>query len=328
MRSLSTTLSIILFVFVSKVFAQDIFFSQYISNPMYLNPALAGALTKDRIVLNYRDQWPGLTSFSKTTAISYDGYSYRLNSGFGAQFIHDKLSGGALSSSNFLLNYSYRVALNSDWNLGMGTKIRVNQKRLDASRLVFEDEIDPRYGLSDKQTSEQIQSNSYFSKNASIGVVLNGTNQSIGFVIDNLLPEEELFMENRSLTSKRYTLHAAQQFSLKEDATAPIDFVAQVFYSKQGAFNITSLGGQFHVGLFTAGMLYRLDNACVVLLGAKFHDVKVGYSYDHYTESKLGGMNKAHELSLTIQLNKKEPALKKKKIAKKPKCPTFYEDLL
>ena len=328
MRSLKTTISIILIVLAGEISAQDIFFSQYISNPMYLNPALSGALDKNRVVLNYRDQWPGLTSFSKTTAISYDSYSYRLKSGIGGQFIHDQLSGGALSSSNFLLNYSYRVALTSKWNFGMGAKIRVNQTRLDASRLVFEDEIDPRYGLSDKQTSEKIQSNSYFSKNASIGLVLNGPKQSVGFVIDNLLPVEEKFIEDRSLTNKRYTIHAAQQFRIKEDDKAPIDFIGQLFYTKQGAFNIASLGGQFHMGLFTAGMLYRVDNAFVVLLGAKFHDIKVGYSYDYYTESALGGMNKAHELSITLQLNKRPPVLKKKKVVKKLECPTFYEDLL
>ena len=40
-----------------NLFAQDPLFTQFYANPLYLNPALAGAARCPRINLNYRNQW-------------------------------------------------------------------------------------------------------------------------------------------------------------------------------------------------------------------------------------------------------------------------------
>ena len=51
--------------------AQDPAFSQFYANPLYLNPAFAGATPKGcpRANLNYRDQWPGIGRTYVTTSV-------------------------------------------------------------------------------------------------------------------------------------------------------------------------------------------------------------------------------------------------------------------
>jgi hypothetical protein len=55
---------IILFAFaISSTFVQgqDPTFTQFFSNPIYLNPALAGSSGCPRFAMNYRNEWPQLT---------------------------------------------------------------------------------------------------------------------------------------------------------------------------------------------------------------------------------------------------------------------------
>jgi type IX secretion system PorP/SprF family membrane protein len=63
--------------------AQDPTFTQFYSNPVYLNPALAGSSGCPRIALNYRNQWPQLTGNYVTYAAAYDTYAKNVSGGVG-----------------------------------------------------------------------------------------------------------------------------------------------------------------------------------------------------------------------------------------------------
>jgi hypothetical protein len=52
---------------------QDANFSQFYANPLYLNPAFAGAFQCPRINLNHRNQYPNYSVF-QTYSGSYDQY--------------------------------------------------------------------------------------------------------------------------------------------------------------------------------------------------------------------------------------------------------------
>ena len=58
-----------------KVYSQDPTFTQFYSNPVYLNPALAGSSGCPRIGLNYRNEWPQLTGNYVTYCASFDTYA-------------------------------------------------------------------------------------------------------------------------------------------------------------------------------------------------------------------------------------------------------------
>ena len=104
------TLILLLFVLgMQGVNAQDVGFSQFYANPIYLNPALAGSKVAPRISLTYRSQWPGLVSAFTTVSGSYDQYIPDLHGGIGAIVMTDRQGDhGTLQTSSLGAAYSFR----------------------------------------------------------------------------------------------------------------------------------------------------------------------------------------------------------------------------
>ena len=69
--------------------AQDPQFSQFYSNPLYLNPAFAGTSSYPRIVSNYRNQWPSSGNTFVTYNVSYDQYIPGMKGAIGFQALYD-----------------------------------------------------------------------------------------------------------------------------------------------------------------------------------------------------------------------------------------------
>src|SRR5689334_24834560 len=91
--------------------AQDVEFSQFYANPVYLNPAFAGAMRCPRVVLNYRNQWPGINNAYNTYNGSYDQHVDFLHGGIGIMVTSDKAGDGSLKTNNFSAVYSYQLPL-------------------------------------------------------------------------------------------------------------------------------------------------------------------------------------------------------------------------
>ena len=65
-------LVICLFKSSISLHAQDPIFTQFYSNPVYLNPAFAGSNKCPRSDSNFRNQWPGFSGDFITTSLTYD----------------------------------------------------------------------------------------------------------------------------------------------------------------------------------------------------------------------------------------------------------------
>ena len=79
----------------SDVMAQDPQFSQFYANPLYLNPAFAGTARCPRVVMNYRNQWPGIPGNFVTYSASYDQHVDDMNGGLGVLVMNDRAGAGA-----------------------------------------------------------------------------------------------------------------------------------------------------------------------------------------------------------------------------------------
>ena len=71
-------------------YGQDPQFTQFYANPLYLNPAFAGSYGCPRFNMNYRNEWPSLSSNYVTYSVSYDQYFKNISGGIGVIATHDQ----------------------------------------------------------------------------------------------------------------------------------------------------------------------------------------------------------------------------------------------
>ena len=131
---------------ITSLSAQDPVFSQFYAAPLQLNPAFAGIVYAPNFNLNYRNQWPAINSAYQTYAASYDQFFRDFNSGLGVYVQSDNAGNGIIRTNKGSIAYSYRVRVNSEWELRLGIEAGALQTRLDWSKLVFPDQLDPEFG--------------------------------------------------------------------------------------------------------------------------------------------------------------------------------------
>lgn len=135
-------LTILFILYCQQLFSQDVEFSQYYANPLYLNPAFAGSDEMSRISLNYRTMLP--TSFGDYTtySASYDQYFDGIGGGLGFQLINDRQAQGAVNALAINLVYSYHFKLKKQWSVNLGFQVGYNIHSTHLQNLVFPDMID------------------------------------------------------------------------------------------------------------------------------------------------------------------------------------------
>lgn len=308
---------------VDQVQAQDPEFTQFYSNPIYLNPAFAGSRLCPRFVMNYRNEWPNISGNFVTTAASYDQKVEGLNGGLGLIVLSDNAA-KTLQTSRVSLIYSYHQKVTRKFSINFGVEGSYYQKSVDWDRLTFGDMIDPRRGFV-YQTNDVRRDDPVNNLDFSAGIIGYTEQFYAGFAVHHLTEPNESFL-NSSVPSPlpmRFTGHVGaiiplqgggSLYSEKEQTISP-----NILYTRQGEFQQLNMGLYVKKGSLVGGIWYRNKDAFIVTVGIESDMVKVGYSYD-VTMSKLSVLSGgSHEISLGINFYC-EP---KKKTYRPISCPSF-----
>ena len=118
---------------------QDAQYSQYMFNPLAINPAYAGSRDVFSSALVYRNQWTNIKDAPVTAAWSAHTPLRQDRIGLGAEVFSDKL--GPRSASAFLFSYAYRFPLFSG-KLALGLRMGIIDYVYDMSKLDFKDPAD------------------------------------------------------------------------------------------------------------------------------------------------------------------------------------------
>lgn len=301
--------------------AQDPTFTQFYSNPVYLNPALAGSSGCPRIALNYRNQWPQLTGNFITYAAAYDTYAKNLSGGVGIMAMHDQQGQGTIQTSMIAGTYSYYLKVNRKFRIMFGGQAAYFQKYLDWSKLTFGDMIDPRRGFIYQTGDIPRGDGSHGFFDVSAGMVGFTKNFYFGVAAHHLNRPDESMILGDSRLPIRITGHMGANIKLGQRGrySSSTTLMPNVIYQYQNGFQQFNIGAYLKYEAFTIGAWYRNRDAFIVSLGITTEKFRIGYSYD-LTVSQLGGVTGgSHEISMGINLKCK----KQMKDFRRISCPSF-----
>lgn len=319
----------LLFSIVLK--AQDPQFTQFYAAPMYLNPAFTGVTYEHRFVANYRNQWPGIKKAYQTYMASYDYNLSDLNSGLGITVMQDRAGTAGLTHTQFGVNYAYHFKISKFAEIRMGANLNYNMKRLDFSKLKFNDQINSGSSISlDAANYEQLNFMDF-----AAGALLNSTEYWLGLSTKHLTQPNSSLIGDRVPLPLTISLHGGYRFIIEQKSKDLKRYVSPAFnYRHQQKYDQLDIGVYYYhlplnVGLWYRGLPFKKYEATyssretiAVLVGFDIteYNLRVGYSYD-LTISKLGISNSlgGHEISLIYEVAKKKKRNKRILVS----CPKF-----
>ncbi len=323
-------LHIAIFFIPLGVVAQDPQLSQFYSNPIYTNPAFAGAAINARAVLSARSQYIGLNKNYRTGIASFDMNIAELNGGLGVIAMTDMAGDGNLTTNVVGGVYSYHVALTREISLRAGLQAEYRQRTYDFSKFRFGDQIDDRYGFV-KPTNERVATEQTGFMNFGTGAILYSNQFYGGIAIHNLTQPNQSFYNVGSTNEefklpRRYTVHAGGNIYLTKQRDEHLRMMLSpaVLYMQQRNFNQLNLGLFFKKDALTTGLWFRQtsnnSDALIFLVGLKFPKFRVGYSFDATLSNARSATYGSHEVSLSFEI-------KRKRVPKRPiknlPCPQF-----
>ena len=312
--------------------AQDVGFSQFYANPLYLNPAFAGSKVAPRIALSYRAQWPGLVSAFSTVSASYDQYINDMHGGIGAILLSDRQGDHGMLNTNMLAAmYSFRFQVHEDIFVNLALQAGVVNMNLnwDPNIMRWPDQIDANCGWINLTSATPPDNRSKFYPDFAAGAMIYGPAWYAGFAAHHLnQPSQGFYAEDRA--PMKFTANAGGLINLSEERRrqsslglgTPV-ISPNFIYQYQGGFHYFNYGLYLDWMPFLVGAWFRHSttnvDAFIFMVGAQHDHFKVGYSYD-VTLSEMGNSTLgSHELTVGILL----PVPEQKHKIKAIRCPSF-----
>ena len=278
---------------VNSAYSQDPEFTQFYSNPVYLNPAMAGTANCPRFVMNHRNQWPSLTGAYVTNSFAYDQYFDAINGGIAVMITNDAAGNNTLNWSTLNLAYSYHLKVTRKFSVLLGVQATWNQKFVNWNELTFGDQIDPRRGFVYKSGDAirgRILNDNWGTKgffDVSTGIVGYTKKFYFGFAARHLNRPEESLILGTARMPMRFTLHAGTkiEFGKKSQFENKASISPNILYTYQNGFVQLNLGIYYKYSIFTLGAWWREGDSFILTTGIEMDRFNFAYSYDITTSS-------------------------------------------
>lgn len=297
-------LALLVMISFSCLHAQDVFFSQYNSAPLLLNPAFAGSTGHARAGLSLRDQWPNVSWNFITTNVSYDQHFAKLHGGLGLNLQNSMAMQGAMNTNKADLSYAFHLPLfQNRFVVRPAVSIGLTHVAIDYDKLNFGDITDPRRGFVFQAVpaGKTTRTNLDFG----MGFIAYTKRMLFGFSSVHLTPNLDFLgdrpIPQRSLLHFSYVIgHVPGDFENK------ISVIPQATYVVQASTNQLTGGISVLVNHYTIGAAYRSNDALIFMAGFQNRLFRAAYNYD-YTISAASNRitGGAHEVSVQFFLFRK-----------------------
>jgi len=327
--------SIIFFLIVIYVKAQDPHFSQFFVNSLYLSPSFAGNTKGSRVITDIRDQWPGIPGSFFTTTLSIDHFIPNLNSGVGLLIMKDIAGRGRLGSFQTGIQYTYQFRIFKNYQVRPGIHFYRSNRTIQFDRLVFNDQL-TLSGISGGTVEvPPLKQVGYVDFASSI--LLYNPIQWIGFTWDHMLEPNQSILDGYSPIEAKYTIFAGRKFYLngKTSEYNEESINAWIHYRSQGKFDQMDLGAYWLrmpiiIGIWYRGIPilkaykkgYQNNDALILHFGYTWNDFKFGYSYDITISRLIANTFGSQEVTIVYEFNQNRKMNKKTRKVIIP-CPKY-----
>ena len=276
---------------MAAVAQQDPLYSQYINNPIVLNPAYAGLTNNLNTAVSYRQQWAGFEGSPKTYNANGHISLFDNKMGAGLMLISDKI--GYTTTNEVLGSYSYRIRVTEDKILSFGLQAGMVNYQLDNKKLNLQDPTDPLFQGSISETKPSfgagvILKNERFFVGLSVPRMLKSTLQTAG--LQNTLYTQHIYLMGSYIffLTERLRLKPSVLVKKVSGAPASVDLNAALIFFEN----------------YSAGLLTRNFNTYGLFLHAYIgNSFRVGYVFEVPTGKSVGANYTTHEITLGFRLN-------------------------
>ena len=279
----------------------DVQLSQYFLGMGYYNPAYAGTTGDLNMLGFFRQQWIGMPQAGTSFFVIADMPLTFGKTNHGVGLVVNTESIGLFTNTKVAAQYAYKQKLFGG-TLSIGLQGGIFNKGFDGTKVFIPEGNDYH-----QQDDEAIPRTSVqaMALDINAGVYYTHKNFYVGFGATHLTSPEMQFEENAYTylsTGLNLTGGYNIQFNnplyelqpsvfLKTDMqTFQADITARMVYNK----------------MFNGGLSWRVNESVVVLLGATFGRLQVGYAYDFPTTAILKASTGSHEVVVRYQLKLKK----------------------
>ena len=311
-------------------------FTQYNNAPLLVNPANTGFSNfyDYRLGINNRTQWAGTNIPYKTFSAWGDAQLFKNKLqeswlGIGGILLNDVAGTGSLTSTKVFGNVAYHQMLDDNNLLSFGISGGFVQKRVDYTKLIFDNQWNGDFFDIDAKSGETFIANSvsYVDLNAGINYSWYATDNfyfNMGISAMHLNNPNETFFSTSVVSPKistRYNGFINATIKVSDNAIlSPMLYYSKINTSSEfviglnGQYNLSGEGGNTQL---LYGAYYRYRDAISPTIGFQLSSLQLMFNYDATTSSlnNFAAFKNTYELSVTWNglyntINKNERAVR------------------
>ncbi len=291
-----TILFFFLFSSIINLQAQnDPLYTQYLNNPLLINPAYTGLNNNFNASITYRKQWAGFEGSPSTANVSAHTSIVNNKMGVGLILLQDKI--GNSNNTEIQGTYAYKIGFD-DTYLSFGLQAGILNFRSDNSLLNPYDRGDGIF----------MQNQNITAPSFGAGIILKSDRFLIGLSVPRMLKATGTFIDSASnsfqasLYSQHfygavaYVFYLNERFRIKPSILVKAVKGAPVSVDYQANF---ILDEKYIAGLYTRNL-----NSMGMLLQFKFtKGYRFGYAYEIPLNNSVGTQFNSHEICLGFNLS-------------------------
>lgn len=280
---------------LTKVFGQDIHWSQFDYNPVFQNPANVGHYENEdyRVHMNYRDQWRSVTvPFQTFSASGEIRNAFLGNLSVGAFVMSDVVGDGRFRTVEVMPSVNWLSVLDKDSTrfLRVGGQLGMNYRQLNADAFTFDSQWSGAGFDQGLPTNELFANESNLSLNTGIGASYEWVRAPkerlvIGTGLFNINRPDNGFFGEQIQRPMRFNMFARIAYPIGFD----MDVLPSLQFNVQGTYREVLVGSMARYTLVDrlgeykavlAGAYLRGGDAAVLTAGMEWQNWWAGISYD------------------------------------------------